>query len=345
MLCSTCSKASRSTRRWGGRPPAAAPRHPLLDARFCSSCAAILPPVERPQDYLAKLMQLDRLGIGSGRAGLLEARRTPGPRWPEQGLARWCVIGLFAAVAAAATPAPGPAAAQEVPGLQMNREGLMQLLENFEATERSTAYSDALRASARYEAELIRSRLEEGDFQVGDRITLRVEGEPELTGEFPVETSRVLVLPLVGSIPLQGVLRSEVNEHLANHLRRFIRDPVVQARSLIRISVLGSVGQPGYYLIPAEALVTDALMQAGGPAGDADLAGTRIMRGQAEVWNGEALREAMVAGRTLDQMNLRAGDEIVVPRTRARQVGSVVQLAITVVTTVVLLATTLGQSP
>jgi hypothetical protein len=55
-------------------------------------------------------------------------------------------------------------------------------------------------------------------------------------------------------------------------------------------------------------------MAAGGPAGDAKLQDVRILRGDQPIWSGDAMRRALADGRTLDQMNLRAGDRIVMPQ-------------------------------
>ncbi|HEX7120404.1 MAG TPA: polysaccharide biosynthesis/export family protein [Longimicrobiales bacterium] len=167
---------------------------------------------------------------------------------------------------------------------------------------------------ARNAAALVRARLEEGDFRVGDRIAMVVEAEPTLTDTFVVRTGQTLVLPVIGTIPLRGVLRSELESHLRDELRRYIRDPVVYARSLISITVTGQVDQPGFYELPAEARLNDALMAAGGPGRDARIEGIRVERDGEEILEGEALRQAMIEGRTLDQLNLRAGDRIVVPK-------------------------------
>src|SRR5690606_11495361 len=131
--------------------------------------------------------------------------------------------------------------------LHMTRESLEELLARYEQATRSTAYSEELRARARYEAGLIRVRLEEGDFQVGDQIQLAVEGQPELTSTFQVAPGRVLILPVIGEIPLKGVLRSELEDHLTKSLGRFIVEPKVRATSQIRISILGQVASPGFY--------------------------------------------------------------------------------------------------
>ena len=197
--------------------------------------------------------------------------------------------------------------------VQMTRSALEDLLQALDQSATSSAYSAALRAHAQSEAAAVRTRLAEGDFQTGDRIVLRVDGEQALTDTFTVGAGRVLALPIVGPVDLTGVLRSELEPHLQQVIAKYVRAPTVHARSLIRIAVLGEVGRPGFYTLPSETVLTDALMVAGGPSKGAKIRGVRILRGDATVWDGEPLRQAMAAGRTLDQLSLIAGDEIEVP--------------------------------
>jgi protein involved in polysaccharide export with SLBB domain len=124
----------------------------------------------------------------------------------------------------------------------------------------------------------------------------------------------MITLPLFGDIPLTGVLRSEIEEHLTQELGRFIRNPVVRAEGLLRVSIQGSVGSPGFYVVPANMLLSEALMVAGGP-GTSNLDGLRIERGTERLMEGDDLREAVRQGRTLDQLNLQAGDQIYLPPT------------------------------
>jgi protein involved in polysaccharide export with SLBB domain len=216
----------------------------------------------------------------------------------------------------AACLAASPAFAQRDAGpdtAPTTRAGLEALLAHHEQVAVSPGARRGERESARSEAEAIRRRLEEGDFQVGDRILLVVDGHEDLNDTFTVTAGRVLVLPSIGEIGLGGVLRSELQSALMREVGRYIRNPSLQARPMIRISVLGEVAQPGYYVVSTESLVTDALMLAGGPNARARLDGMRIQRGAERVWDPAELQTAIVEGRTLDQMALRAGDQIVVP--------------------------------
>lgn len=193
------------------------------------------------------------------------------------------------------------------------RADLERLVDFYEEVLSSPAYSDRVKREATANVDRVRARLRDGDFRVGDRIVLSVQGEPELPDTVAVESGPKIVLPLFGEIPLDGVLRSEIEEHLTRELAEFIRDPVVRARGLMRLSIQGEVGSPGFYVVPAESLITEALMVAGGPASSADLEALRIERGSERLVGGDQLQEAMREGRTLDQLNLQAGDQIVLP--------------------------------
>ncbi len=203
------------------------------------------------------------------------------------------------------------------------RTELQDLLTRLEEAAASSSNSEELRARAKYEAALVRNRLKEGDFLVGDRILLQVRDEETLSDTFAVRDGRELDLPEIGRVSLAGVLRAELQPYLTEYLGRYLRDPEVRARALLRVAVVGSVSEPGFYLLPSEALITDALMLAGGPTGDAKITSIRIERGDDRIWGGDPLQEAISEGRTLDQLNLQAGDRILVPRSGGGVWGTV----------------------
>lgn len=217
------------------------------------------------------------------------------------------LLGAPGSRAAAQSGAPDPRS------LQLTREQLEQTLAEYERAATSPGYSSSLREQAEQEAALIRQRLEQGDFQVGDRIVLIVRGEQRLSDTLTVEPGPRVTPADIDPIPLAGVLRSELQPYLQEVIARYVRDPIVEARSLIRLGVMGQVGRQGFYVLPASMLLENAIMAAGGPAPNADLDELRIERGPDVVWEGAALADALVQGRTLDQLSLRAGDRIIVP--------------------------------
>jgi protein involved in polysaccharide export with SLBB domain len=229
-------------------------------------------------------------------------------------------IRNVAAVAIVAMALPAYASGQvarvvDTPGTHMSRAQLEQVLAELEQQVRGEA-SGTNSEAAGTTANLIRQRLRDGDLQVGDRVILHVETQPQLTDTFTVSMGRVLLLPEVGEVPLQGVLRAELQDHLAEHVGRLFRNVSVRARPLIRVEVMGAIGRPGFYMLSSDMLLSDVLMVAGGPTARANLQRIRMQRADRVIWSGAELRRAMAEGRTLDQLSLSAGDRIEVPEKR-----------------------------
>ncbi|NNF29673.1 MAG: hypothetical protein HKO53_10495 [Gemmatimonadetes bacterium] len=197
--------------------------------------------------------------------------------------------------------------------LEVTREALLELERLYQEVMASEAYSEDVRTQAERDLDAVRERLTMGDFRMGDRIALTVVGEAALSDTLHVEPGPSLQAPVVGAISLKGVLRSELNEHLTRELSRFVQNPRVFAKSLVRLSIQGELIQPGFYTVPADALLSEALMVAGGPSQEADLDGLIVERGPERLWHGEDLENAIIAGWTIDQLGLRGGDQILLP--------------------------------
>jgi protein involved in polysaccharide export with SLBB domain len=153
-------------------------------------------------------------------------------------------------------------------------------------------------------------------FQAGDRVLLRVQGDSALSDTFTVVAGPALRLPDIGEISLASVRRSDLESYLTRELSRFIKDPVVQARALIRVSVVGEVTRPGFYAVPIDLVLPDALMLAGGATQTARVERMRILRGTVSLWDGDKLQAAIARGATLDELGIQAGDRLQVPGQR-----------------------------
>ena len=197
--------------------------------------------------------------------------------------------------------------------LQVTRDDLTELRSRYEAVVESSAYSGAYREDARRAAARITDRLENGDFRTGDRIFLEVEGELTLPPDTVfVEPGSVINLPEMEPISLQGVLRAELRDHLEAEISRYIRNPVVRAYGLIRLQMQGGIGQLGFFVFPADMLLSDALMAAGGPTPGAKMDDIKLQRGALVLMEGAEVSQALQDGRSLDQLNLRAGDVVLI---------------------------------
>jgi protein involved in polysaccharide export with SLBB domain len=215
--------------------------------------------------------------------------------------------------------APGAAAAQQAPSewdparMHVTRAELEDLLARYDAVAQSSAYSGGVRQNARESADRLRQRLEVGDFGVGDRIWLVVDGEEEIPDTLVVEPGPAIMLPNIGSISLRGVLRSELHPYLVRELERYIQKPQVRTASTIRLQIQGAVGTPGFHTFPSDMLLSDALMVAGGPSRNTDWDDLELKRGSETLMEGDDVQGALAEGRSLDHLGLRAGDIVVVP--------------------------------
>jgi|SRR5579862_2600989 len=153
-------------------------------------------------------------------------------------------------------------------------------------------------------------RLANGDFRVGDRIALAVQGEPTLTDTFTVREGEILRVPNIPDVRLHGLIHSELQDSLTRVIATFIKTPVVRATPLVRIAVLGQVGRPGFYAAAADELVTTMFTQAGGLMTNSDLGRTVVRRGTQVLYPAKQLQVAMKQGQTIDQLDLRPGDQI-----------------------------------
>lgn len=223
-----------------------------------------------------------------------------------------------------------PAAAQpgwDTPRREPTRAELEQQLARAAAAAANVALGDELRQRAGNEAELLRVRLRDGDLQPGDQVALQVEGEQALTATFTVTPGRELVLPGMDPLALDGVLRTELQDRVRAHVARYLRDPSVRAQSMVRVAVFGHVRSPGYYAVPAESMVSDVIMAAGGPLPSGRVAAATVERGGTRIWAGRSLQDAVQYGLTLDQMSLRSGDQIVIPEQPAGRTATLLRVA------------------
>lgn len=164
------------------------------------------------------------------------------------------------------------------------------------------------------EALLLRARLKSGDFQEGDRIVVVLETTPAATDTMQVRAGKVLQFPQMSEVSLDGVLRSELTEKLRQHLSKYLTNPNVRATPLLPLAVLGSVHNPGFIYAPADYLLRDLLMRAGGPTPDADVSETVVRRAGKTIWQVKDVRAAFSDGLSLDRLHLHAGDEVYVPQ-------------------------------
>lgn len=123
-----------------------------------------------------------------------------------------------------------------------------------------------------------------GAIAAGDRLLIKVLGEPELTSDqYLVDDTGVIEMPLIGDIQASGVsvnaLRDEITRRLAE---RFLRDPqvVVSMAQHHRqvFTVEGQVKEPGRFEVASDMTLLGAIATARGTGINAKISEVIVMR-------------------------------------------------------------------
>ena len=229
---------------------------------------------------------------------------------------------------AAAIPSIGAAQGQSVYDASIRalagRRELTALADSLEKEIVRPGVSDRRRREIQMDLAAQRERLSVGDISPGDRILLRVfldtpnqdsvSARRDTAIVSSESTIRVAGLP---PISMRGVLRSEVERYLLGEISAVIRNARVFAVPLVSIGVLGAVARPGYFFVPVTSSVTEAIMAAGGPLGDADPNGLVFQRGGRVLWNRATMTAASQHQVSLGSLGADDGDVLLVKRSSA----------------------------
>jgi polysaccharide export outer membrane protein len=102
----------------------------------------------------------------------------------------------------------------------------------------------------------------------GDQIRIITFGEETLTGEFRVNDTGNIAVPLVGAVHAAGLSSAELEASVASALRRakMVHNPSVSVEVIVYrpIFVLGEVNKPGQYAYQPGMTVVTAVAVAGG---------------------------------------------------------------------------------
>ena len=104
--------------------------------------------------------------------------------------------------------------------------------------------------------------------QPGDKIKIVVFGEDKLSGDYQLDQSGQISLPLAGTIKAQGLTQSELEQELAKKFRsQYLKDPkvTVTITTLRPYYIIGEVKSPGQFAYQSGLNVLTALAIAGGP--------------------------------------------------------------------------------
>ena len=115
----------------------------------------------------------------------------------------------------------------------------------------------------------------------GDRLTIRVAGELDLTGDYLVDPSGNISMPYVQSIHIGGLSTPQIEKIITTRLRGgYLRDPKVsvQATALRPFYILGEVTSSGSFPYQPGISIQNAIAIAGGYSPRADQGAVLITR-------------------------------------------------------------------
>lgn len=100
-----------------------------------------------------------------------------------------------------------------------------------------------------------------------DRLRITVFGHPDLSGEFEVDGTGAVSLPLIGQVAAEGLTTVQLEQSIAGTLSEgYILNPRVSAEVINYrpYYILGEVGRPGEYPFTSGLTVPNAVAAAGG---------------------------------------------------------------------------------
>ncbi len=130
---------------------------------------------------------------------------------------------------------------------------------------------------------------QQSDYVIGPQDTLEVNvfQVTDLTKTVRVESSGMILLPLIGQVQATGRTVKALSDDIATKLgERYVKDPLVTVTvtesASQKVTVDGAVTQPGIYPISGNTTLTQAVALARGTIEDANLRQVAIFRNEGE---------------------------------------------------------------
>lgn len=153
----------------------------------------------------------------------------------------------------------------------------------------------------------------------GDILDISVWKEVDLQKQVAVRPDGYFSFPLTGDIRAKGRTVQEIRQDLANHIARYVPDPVVSVAIFqplgSKVYVIGQVNRPGEFPVNRYVDVTQALAMAGGTTPFAQLDSIKILRreGKTQLAIPFAYSDIAAGKRLQQNIVLQPGDTVLVP--------------------------------
>jgi len=175
----------------------------------------------------------------------------------------------------------------------------------------------------------------------GDELEIMVYRNNDLTRAIRIGPSGSIMYPLTGDIHAAGLSTFELRDRLREGLSEYIVEPQVTVRILSiqsqKIIVLGEVQSPGFFLAETSMTALEAVSRAAGFTDDAKRKSVLLIRGGMD--NPELkvldLKKALEGGDLNQNVALKGGDILYVPKTTIANVSTFFSYLSTIISPVV----------
>ena len=140
----------------------------------------------------------------------------------------------------------------------------------------------------------------------GDVLRVRILREPDLSGEFTIDETGVVMLPKLGPVRAVDEPVAALKARIIESFARYVTQPV-EVTPVLRVRVLGAVRTPGIYKVEPAMTLADAIALAGGTTPTANDNRVRLIR------DGQTLDVALTPNAVMADSPLRSGDQLYVP--------------------------------
>jgi len=162
----------------------------------------------------------------------------------------------------------------------------------------------------------------------GDELVVQVFGSVELEQVFVIDRDGRIFLPKAGPIILAGVVLSDVEKVLTNHIAKVFRNfnlnvSLRKIRS-VEIFVLGQAVKPGKHLVNGMSGLVNAIFETGGPNNNGSMRGIELRRAGKTVATVD-MYNFLSKGENASDIPVLAGDIIYIPpaKERAAIIGAI----------------------
>jgi polysaccharide export outer membrane protein len=143
--------------------------------------------------------------------------------------------------------------------------------------------------------------------QPGDVVKLWIWREEELSGEFLVPETGVVVFPKIGPQQVTAMPMPQLRDTLLVEFRKFLRNPSIEISFLRRVNILGAVRKPGVYPLDPTMTVAMAIAMAEGSTPDGRGDRVELLR------DGQRLVANINQRTRIAELPIQSGDQLYVP--------------------------------